>query len=103
MNEEIHIMTTNGEHTVAWMAVYKGELSAPASIDQRELIVFEESNAALDFEALEDTGFVLGSAVKHPYHLVLGHYSVHTNEEALERGEARIAEIGKRLQAAGRL
>jgi hypothetical protein len=29
-------------------------------------------------------------------------YSVHTNAHALARGEARIAEIGKRLQAEGR-
>jgi hypothetical protein len=34
--------------------------------------VFEESNRALEFEALEGTGFILGSAVKHPHDLVLG-------------------------------
>jgi hypothetical protein len=28
-------------------------------------------------------------------HLVLGSYSVHTNKRALDRGEAKIAEIGK--------
>jgi hypothetical protein len=67
------------------------------------LAVLEESNSALEFEALEDTGFILGSAVKHPHDLVLGSYSVHTNKQALDRGEARIAEIGKRLRAEGRL
>ena len=35
--------------------------------------------------------------------LVLGTYSVHTSKHALDRGEARIAEIGKRLKADGRL
>jgi hypothetical protein len=55
--------------------------------------VFEESNDTLEFEALTETGFVSGSAIKHPHDLVLGHYSVHTNQDALERGEARIAEI----------
>ena len=89
--------------TVAWIALHKGSLGAPAIIDKGELVVFEESNAALEFEALEDTGFVLGSAVKHPYELVLGNYSVHTSEDALGRGEARIAEIGRRLRAEGRL
>ena len=90
-------------HTVGWVAVHRGKLAAPEVVDQGELAVFAESNAALDFEALEDTGFVLGSAVKHPYDLVLGNYSVHTSRQALDRGEAKIAEIGKRLRAEGRL
>jgi redox-sensitive bicupin YhaK (pirin superfamily) len=90
-------------HNVAWVAVHTGKLAAPEIVDKGELAVFEESNAALDFEALEDTGFVLGSAVKHPYDLFLGNYSVHTSREALDRGEAKITEIGKRLQAEGRL
>jgi hypothetical protein len=58
--------------------------------------LFEESNAAIEFEAIENTGFIIGSAVKHPYDLVLGAYSTHTSRHALEQGEARIAEIGKR-------
>ena len=90
-------------HTVAWGAVHQGKLATPEVVDKGELAVFEESNSALEFEALEDTGFILGSAVKHPHDLVLGTYSVHTNQHALDRGEARIAEIGKRLRAEGRL
>jgi len=90
-------------HTVAWVAVHQGKLATPEIVDQGELAVFEESNAVLEFEALADTGFVLGSAVKHPHDLVLGKYSVHTSREAIDRGEARIAEIRKRLQAEGRL
>ena len=91
------------DHTVAWIALQKGRLAAPANVDKGELVVFEESNSALDFAALEDARFVLGSAVKHPYELVLGNYSVHTHRQALEKGEARIAEIGERLRAQGRL
>jgi redox-sensitive bicupin YhaK (pirin superfamily) len=91
------------DHSVAWIALHKGSLGAPAIVDKGELVVFEDSNDAIEFEALEDTSFVLGSAVKHPYKLVLGNYSVHTSEDALERGEARIAEIGQRLLAEGRL
>ncbi len=90
-------------HTVAWVAVHQGKLAAPEIVDKGELAVFEESNAALEFGALEDTGFILGSAVKHPHDLVLGTYSVHTDTRALARGEAKIAEIGKRLRAEGRL
>ncbi len=89
-------------HTVAWIAVHQGRLATPEIVDRGELAVFEESNSALELEALEDTGFILGSAVKHPHDLVLGMYSVHTNTRALARGEARIGEIGKRLQAEGR-
>ena len=90
-------------HTVAWVAVHRGRLATPEIVEQGELAVFEESNSPLEFEAVADTGFVLGLAVKHPHDLVLGTYSVHTNKQALDRGEARIAEIGKRLQAEGRL
>jgi len=90
-------------HTVAWVAAHKGKLATPAIVDEGELAVFEESNSAIEFEALEDTGFILGSAVKHPHDLVLGTYSVHTSKDALDRGEAKISEIGKRLRAEGRL
>jgi hypothetical protein len=75
--------------------VHEGELAAPA-IGMAELAVFEESNAAIEFEAIEHTGFINGSAVKHPCNLVLGAYSVDASRHALEKGEARIAEIGKR-------
>jgi hypothetical protein len=88
---------------VAWIALHAGKLAAPATVDRGELVVFEESNRALEFEAQEDAAFILGSAVKHPHELVLGYYSVHTHKQALEKGETTIAEIGSRLQAEGRL
>lgn len=50
-----------------------------------------------------DTAFVLGSAVKHPHELVMGHYSVHTSKAALAQGEAEIQRIGMRLRQEGRL
>lgn len=81
-------------HTVAWAAVHEGKLTTPV-IRAGELAVFEESNGAIEFEAGEDTGFVIGSAVKHSHDLVLGAYSVHTSRAALKKGEARIEEIGK--------
>jgi len=92
-----------GDHTVAWVAVHRGKLATPEIVDTGELAVFEESNGAIEFEALEDTGFILGSAVKHPHDLVLGTYSVHTSQRALDAGERKITEIGKRLRAEGRL
>jgi redox-sensitive bicupin YhaK (pirin superfamily) len=91
------------DHTVAWVALHEGRLATPEIVGEGELAVFEESNGAVEFEALEGARFILGSAVKHPHDLVLGTYSVHTNKQALDRGEGRIAEIGKRLRAEGRL
>ena len=90
------------DHTVAWVAVHEGRLATPEIVGKGELAVFEESNGALEFEALEDIGFILGSAVKHPHDLVLGMYSVHTSKQALARGEGKIAEIGSRLRTEGR-
>ena len=96
----LHVRLKDGErweyqppagHDVAW--IY--------SVTRKELEVFEEGETALSFEGPAE--FVLGSAVKHPHELVLGYYSVHTSEQALETGEARIAEIGQRLKAEGRL
>src|SRR5258706_284513 len=66
-------------HTVAWLAVDKGDLRSPAPIRAGELAVFEESGIAIELEADGDTSFVLGSAIKHPHPLVLGFYSVHTS------------------------
>jgi redox-sensitive bicupin YhaK (pirin superfamily) len=89
-------------HTVAWVAVHQGVVTAPAKVTKGEIAVFEESNGAIEFEAQNDAGFILGSAIKHPHDLVLGYYSVHTNP-ALKKGEANIAQIGRQLIAQGRL
>ena len=61
------------------------------------------SSDAVEFEALTDTEFVLGSAAPHEHDLVLGYYSVHTSKEALRNGEAHILSIAKRLAREGRL
>lgn len=108
----LHVRLEDGErwrytppsgHNVAWLAVDTGSLRASASIGAGELAVFKESNAAIDLQARGDTSFVLGSAVKHPYPLVLGTYSVHTSAEALARGVKEINRIGRQLQAKGRI
>lgn len=90
-------------HTVAWVAANAGRLDAGGLVSAGELVVFEESDQAIDFVAHDDTAFVLGSAVKHPHDLVTGHYSVHTNKAALAQGEAEIRRIGARLRQEGRL
>ena len=90
-------------HNVAWLALNAGQLDGGVQAAAGELVVFEESEQALDMVARGETSFVIGSAVKHPHELVMGNYSVHTSRAALVKGEAEIERIGARLQAEGRL
>ncbi|WMT76401.1 pirin family protein [Bradyrhizobium sp. Ash2021] len=88
-------------HDVAWIASHQGIVATPEQVSAGEVAVFEESDQAITFEARSDAGFILGAAVKHPYDLVAGYYSVHTNAEALRVGESNIAAIGRRLHNQG--
>lgn len=91
------------KHDVAWLAVDKGTLRAHEAVHEGELVVFEDSDGAIELQADGNTSFVLGSAPRHPHPLVLGYYSVHTSARTLQRGEAEIARIGERLRNEGRL
>jgi redox-sensitive bicupin YhaK (pirin superfamily) len=88
-------------HDVAWIASHQGTVKTPSEVSAGEAVVFEEAETPIAFEAVTDAGFVLGSAVKHPYDLVTGHYSVHTTADALRQGESNIAAIGRRLHNQG--
>jgi len=88
-------------HDVAWIASHQGTVTTPERISTGEIAVFEESDQAIEFEALTDAGLILGSAVKHPYDLVTGNYSVHTNADSLQIGEKNISDIGRRLHNQG--
>ena len=90
-------------HTVLWAAVSSGTVSVPDVLRQGDLAAFEASNEAVEFEALSDTEFMLGSAVPHDHELVLGNYSVHTSRDALREGDAQISAIRKRLVQEHRL
>jgi redox-sensitive bicupin YhaK (pirin superfamily) len=90
-------------HTVLWTAVGKGSILVPDELQQGELVAFRPSGTALEFEAQSDVEFVLGSAVPHNYHLVLGSHSVHTSVDALQQAETRISDIHTRLIQQGRL
>jgi redox-sensitive bicupin YhaK (pirin superfamily) len=101
----LHVSLEKGErwtyrppegHDVAWIAVYDGDLEVSGAILNRELAVFEEGSKEIEVIARDKVDFVLGSAVKHPYPLALGMYSVHTSREALEIGEAEIEEIERK-------
>lgn len=95
--------TPPGEHTLAWLAAAQGELSAGSPIRAGEMAIFEngESDITLYSSGAEDAVFVLGSAIPHAHPLHLGAYSVHTNADALARGEARIGDLYRTLVEAG--
>ena len=92
------------EHTVLWAAVGMGSVLVPGDeLREGELVAFNPSNVAIEFEAQTAAEFVVGSAVPHDYDLVLGSHSVHTTAKALRDAEARIATIQARLVQEGRL
>ncbi len=90
-------------HQVAWTFAQRGTLRVAGAQLVRELAVFEDSNAGLDFQAEGDCAFLLGSAAPHSHELVLGPYSVHSCNEALAIGVRHIAELGQQLQQQGKL
>jgi redox-sensitive bicupin YhaK (pirin superfamily) len=90
-------------HSVLWAAIASGVLSAPDELRRGDLAAFEPSSEAVEFKALTDTEFVLGSAAPHEHDLVLGYYSVHTSPDALRDAEAHISSIKKRFVEEDRL
>jgi len=90
-------------HTVLWTAVASGTVLVPDELEYGDLVAFEPSSKAVEFEARTDTEFVLGSAVPHKHDLVLGSHSVHTTPAALRDAQAHISAIRTRLVQEGRL
>jgi redox-sensitive bicupin YhaK (pirin superfamily) len=91
------------EHRVAWAYVYEGSVLAGDAPVANELVVFEQSDEGLGFQAEQDARFLVGTARQHAHPLVLGNHSVHTNTRSLSHGLARIREVGERLREEGRL
>ena len=90
-------------HTVLWAAIASGAVAVPDQLRRGDLVAFEQSSEPVEFQALIDAEFVLGSAAPHEHDLVTGYYSVHTSPEALRNGEAHISSIRQRLVQEGRL
>ncbi len=90
-------------HSVLWTAIASGTVSVPDELRHGDLAAFEPSGEAVEFKALTDAEFVLGSAAPHQHDLVTGYYSVHTTPVALRDGEAHISAIRARLVQEGRL
>ncbi len=108
----LHVHLQDGEswtfnspdnHGVLWLAVNEGNLKVAGQELADEIAVFDSNSGDLSLEADGETNFVLGSAIKHPYPLVTGYYSVHTNEEALRIGEEGITKVGSRLKSEGKI
>jgi len=104
----LHVRLKDGEtwsyqpakgHDVAWLAISVGAVHVDGRWVQQEMAVFEEGNAPIDLVAAGDTELVIASAVKHPYPLVTGMYSVHTSAEALHQGEAGYRRIPAQQRA----
>jgi redox-sensitive bicupin YhaK (pirin superfamily) len=84
-------------HDIAWLAVSEGTLLVDGTRLHREMAVFEEGQSPIDTVADVDVDFVIASAVKHPYPLVTGSYSVHTSRKALVTGETGIEEVASTM------
>lgn len=98
----LHVRLRDGErwvyqpeadHDVAWLALNSGKLATAGVVLEREMAVFAEGNGAIELVAQGAVELVIGSAKKHPYPLVTGYYSIHTNAAALAKGEGNIAAL----------
>ncbi|MBY0417113.1 MAG: hypothetical protein K2W88_03475, partial [Pararheinheimera sp.] len=97
-----HYQPESGQ-TVAWLAIYKGNLTGATTVSQGEMVVFGASETAITLMAQGAASFVFGAAIPHPYPLVMGSYSVHTSRESLAKGEQEIRRIGTELHLKGRI
>lgn len=91
------------DEAVAWALVYRGRAQLCGEDISGELVVCDESSAAIEVTALQDSRFLFGCAKKHSHPLVLGSHSVHTNQQSLAKGVANIRAIGEQLRRAGRM
>ena len=91
-------------YEVAWVFAYEGSLLVAGEELQNELGIFEKSEGLIRISAgKEGVSFLFGSAVTHPYPLVVAHDTIHTNQESLEKAEVKKEEIQQILIKAGRI
>jgi len=100
---ESFVLPICADHDVAWAFVYEGEAQ---DLPSKKLVKFSSSgNAVLVKNSKSDSQcrVLFGSAVKHPFPLVLGHASVHTNQFSLQKAREKMDEIRERLAREGKL
>jgi redox-sensitive bicupin YhaK (pirin superfamily) len=85
--------TPAADHDLAWLATHVGRLHTAGAVLQDEVAIFEDGNTQIELQAEGDTEFVIGSATRHPYALVLGPSSVHTSTDALRKAQEEISRL----------
>jgi redox-sensitive bicupin YhaK (pirin superfamily) len=72
-------------HRTAWIAVGSGQLKCDRTVRPGDIVIFEQRDGSIELESVgyQPAVFVVGTAVPHPHRLVMGSYSIHTNEKAL--------------------
>jgi redox-sensitive bicupin YhaK (pirin superfamily) len=85
--------TPAAEHDVAWLATHVGRLRTADTVLHAELAIFEDGHAPIELQAEGESEFVIGSARRHPYPLVLGPSSVHTSTGALLEAREHISRL----------
>lgn len=87
---------------VAWLSIHFGTLRiGDATAGSGELLVFQDGPQAIEIDAAEKAGFIIGSAHRSPFPLHTGSHSVHTSAQALATGESEIACIAADLHRRG--
>jgi len=87
---------------VAWLLPFRGDVDLGGQTISDELAILDFTDSKVSLSSESGCQFMFGAAVRHPYPLVLGHYSVHTNKASLAAGEAHIQALGEDLARHGR-
>ena len=90
-------------HDVAWAFVFEGAANILGTPTLHEMLVLAGDGDISIASGDGPTRVLIGSARKHPHALVMGPSSVHTNEDSLRKGHARIRSIGESLAQQGLL
>jgi redox-sensitive bicupin YhaK (pirin superfamily) len=86
------------EHDIAFTFKFEGDGLIQGMPAEAELLVFEQGDGEIEISAAAvNITVLLGTAKKHPYPLILGTSSVHTNAQSLERSLEKIRQIGANL------
>lgn len=86
------------EHDVGFAFKFEGDGLIQGMPAESELLVFEQGDGEIEISAAAvNITVLLGTAKKHPYPLILGSSSVHTNTQSLKRSLEKIRQIGANL------
>lgn len=103
--EEKVVVEIPETHNVAFAFVYDGgSASVNGTESFRQLLTFEEEGDAIELQGKAQPSRVLvGSAPRFPFDNIPSGGSVHTNPESMKRAQAKIQQLGKKLEEEGRM